>query len=211
MADNRWDSKGTALVLLAGALLCARATALAADSIGLSPAEMARVHVVQRDSMWCWAASVEMLFKAYGLQVGQQHIVRRLYGDSLGGQVRNHGGSVQDVTRALQGGDVDEQGRRYWAMGQFHQGAPTARILQWELAAKHPILVICSLDAGNEWRHITHAMVMVGGDTGAGPDGDSMFQRLTVLDPASRDAVSLPATPLLRRILCYWTVKVQFQ
>ena len=49
---------------------------------GLSAREMSRIAERQEMSNWCWAASVSMLLRRYGLDVPQADIVRTYYQDT---------------------------------------------------------------------------------------------------------------------------------
>jgi hypothetical protein len=48
-------------------------------SVWLDPDRL--VPVLQRRSQWCWAACIEMICQWYGVPLGQESIVQRVYGD----------------------------------------------------------------------------------------------------------------------------------
>jgi hypothetical protein len=195
---------------LMGLLLWASlAVGASAARVGVDPAALRQAYVRQSRSQWCWAACTEMLLRCYGVEVRQSRLVEAMYGSTLEGRARNHAGSVGAITGMLQGSHVDATGRSYSMRAECWNGPPAPRILQWELSAKRPIMVVCSLDPGNAWRQATHAVLLVAGDSTVGTDGYPSFSTLTILDPAGAGMVTVAAPVFLRRVLCYWTVRVQ--
>lgn len=59
---------------------CANTYAGPSCEVGLSPGRWESVYASQRASVWCWAATLEMLFKVYGHNVSQETIVETTYG-----------------------------------------------------------------------------------------------------------------------------------
>lgn len=62
----------------------------------------------QHDTKWCWAATIEMLFKYYGYIVTQEAIVHHTYG-----RLVNKGGTILDMIRMLNGQWTDKFGRKF--------------------------------------------------------------------------------------------------
>lgn len=196
-------------------LAVALAGRLGAQTIGADMAKLNGVYAQQNQSAWCWAACVQMIFQYYGFSLGQRAIVERAYGDYAGGGVRNHGGTVADITKSLAGGGADERGTPYQSMVQFWAHAPTPQVLRWELGARHPILIACAPPPRYAYLGTGHAVLIVAGDFTEDASGYPEFTTLTVRDPspyvrngADPGMVVYPARELLKRIQCYWTVKV---
>jgi hypothetical protein len=50
---------------------------------GLPAASLARMHQQQHASNWCWAASISMVLRRYGVQATQENVVRAHYGSAV--------------------------------------------------------------------------------------------------------------------------------
>src|SRR5690554_5984762 len=67
----------------------------------------------QRNSNWCWAASLQMIFNYYGVGISQEQIVARSYGVDPYGRLPNWTGSFQVITANLNNWNIDNFGRQY--------------------------------------------------------------------------------------------------
>ncbi|WP_084454568.1 C39 family peptidase [Algoriphagus terrigena] len=95
----------------------------------------------QRNSNWCWAASLQMIFNYYGIRITQEQIVARSYGVDPYGQLPNWTGSLQVITANLNNWSVDNSGRNYAVGATLNLGAPTPLYLVQELSAQRPVLI----------------------------------------------------------------------
>lgn len=95
----------------------------------------------QRNSNWCWAASLQMIFNYYGVNITQEQIVARSYGVDPYGQLPNWTGSFQVITANLNNWSVDNSGRSYAVGATLNWGAPTPSYLVQELTAQRPVLI----------------------------------------------------------------------
>jgi hypothetical protein len=95
----------------------------------------------QHNSNWCWAASLQMIFNYYGVNITQEQIVSRSYGTDPNGALPNWTGSLQVITANLNNWNVDNSGRQYAVQAVFYQGAPNPVYLIQELSLQHPILI----------------------------------------------------------------------
>lgn len=75
---------------------------------GLSSASALELHETQKASEWCWAASIAMLLRHYGVHVQQEEVVRAYWGSAT-----NLGVAMSDVTSLLQRTWRDPSGRAY--------------------------------------------------------------------------------------------------
>lgn len=66
----------------------------------------------QRDTLWCWAACIEMVFSYYGLSVSQETIVQQTWG-----AVVNRGVNSFQILANLNRPWVDSTGRAFYATG----------------------------------------------------------------------------------------------
>lgn len=95
----------------------------------------------QRNSQWCWAASLQMIFNFYGVRITQEQIVARTYGTDPSGQLPNWSGSFQAITANLNNWNVDDSGTPYFVQASVNMGAPTPAYLLQELSDQHPVLI----------------------------------------------------------------------
>jgi hypothetical protein len=51
--------------------------------VGMSTAMLDFVAAVQAHDKWCWAASVQAILASYGILIGQDQIVARVYGSPI--------------------------------------------------------------------------------------------------------------------------------
>ncbi|HVZ43451.1 MAG TPA: papain-like cysteine protease family protein [Ramlibacter sp.] len=142
--------------------------------VGLSTAEIQRMTAVQEKSMWCWAASIAMIFRHYGHEVAQAAIVRTSYGTEA-----NLPAATGDVmTRALSRPWVAADGTRFQASVSASDQlarhfAITNDDVVAELAAERPLLVGA----------MGHAVVLVSLHYERGADGQLRIVSGTVIDP----------------------------
>jgi hypothetical protein len=95
----------------------------------------------QHNSNWCWAASLQMIFNYYGINITQEQIVARSYGVDPNGTLPDWTGNWQVITANLNNWSVDNNGRQYMVRAVFNQGPPDPLYLVRELAAGHPVLI----------------------------------------------------------------------
>jgi hypothetical protein len=183
--------------------LVGRAPAL---DLGVDPGVQRAAHVRQTDENWCWAASLEMALRCYGLQVPQREIVRHIYGAILGG-ARDHKGSSEDIVHALDGWTADVKGRPFKAVIEAWQGKPPAQVMRTELAAKRPIILSLNVDPDHPWHHLYHAVVLAGGQCTLWPSGPQ-FYSLSILDPEAYGPFKAGADGYLWSVRGYWTLNV---
>src|SRR6266513_2976234 len=79
----------------------------------------------QKNTNWCWAASLQMVFNYYGVNISQEDIVARSYGTDVTGNLPNWAGSFEVITVNLNNWNVDKSGKQYQVQAVVYQGAPT--------------------------------------------------------------------------------------
>jgi len=164
----------------------------------------------QRNSEWCWAASLQMIFNYYGISITQEQIVARSYGVGPGGSLPNWAGSLQIITTNLNNWSVDNNGRRYVVRASINWGAPSPLFLIQELTAQRPVLIGYKSGPGS-----SHAVVITGCSylqTGNGP----FIQSIIVRDPwpnqeniINSGRVEYPAINLASVIQANWFISIQ--
>lgn len=164
----------------------------------------------QRNSQWCWAASIQMVLAYYGVKVSQEAIVARTFGQGFNGQLPNNPGDARVITANLNTWNVDENGQRYHVVAQFGQGAPPPQLLLQEMAQQHPVIlgVVRGPSGG-------HAMVATAASYTPAAGGATV-QSIIVRDPwpspenqATNGRQEFPAAPLAQSIGNYWIIRVE--
>jgi Papain-like cysteine protease AvrRpt2 len=95
------------------------------------------IAVTQQQDMWCWAATVQMLLGYYGIQLTQEQIVARVYGQPF-----NELGSDDAISASLNGWGRTAQGNHVVVESRVIAGPPAPDILFQELSKGRPVLLI---------------------------------------------------------------------
>jgi hypothetical protein len=90
----------------------------------------------QKQDMWCWAASIQMLLNFYGVAITQEQIVSRVYG-----QPQNQPATDQAISASLNGWGINARGKRFVVRSRVAGGPPTPAVLFRQLSQHHPILL----------------------------------------------------------------------
>ncbi|MBS1501504.1 MAG: C39 family peptidase [Bacteroidetes bacterium] len=97
----------------------------------------------QHNSNWCWAASLQMIFNYYGVNITQEQIVARSYGVDPNGKLPNWTGNWRVITANLNNWSVDNNGRQYIVQAVFNRGPTKPAYLIRQLSQFHPVLIGC--------------------------------------------------------------------
>jgi hypothetical protein len=163
----------------------------------------------QRKSQWCWAASIEMVLRYYGVAITQEQIVRRSYGGDPNGNLPNWAGSFQTITANLNNWSVDNYGEYYEVRASINGGAPTPDILLRQLNAGYP--VIAGYHSGPQ---SGHAVVIIGARYDISNYGP-IIKSVIVLDPwpdteniQNGGWREIPGTEFAQSMQAYWYISV---
>ena len=132
-----------------------------------APAQAGR----QRQSNWCWAASIQMLLNYHGLFVNQEQIVQRIYG----AQVDLPAEPLQ-ILAALSGWAPDARGR-YSAIYASPYTSSGSQLVQ-DLAYRWPIIVGLRNPGGGG-----HAVVLTAVYYSVDQWNNPVFQSVVIRDP----------------------------
>ncbi len=164
----------------------------------------------QRNTNWCWAASLQMIFNYYGVSITQEQIVKRSYGVDPYGNLPNWAGSFPVITANLNNWNVDNKGRQYVVEATLNLGAPTPAYLIQELTAQHPVLI--GYQSGPNSGHAVVITACSYIQTNYGPN----IQSIVVRDPyptpqnvATEGRVEYPGLNLANLIQAHWYIRVQ--
>jgi hypothetical protein len=160
----------------------------------------------QQNSQWCWAASIQMILKYYGVEVSQDEIVQRSYGSDPLGNLPNWPGSWQTITANLNNWGVDDNGSQYVVSAQMGAGPPHPGVLLQELSQEHPVL-LAYMSTPNSG----HAVV----GTAASYTPPGMVNTIVVRDPwpsaqnkLNNGRNEYDGAVLASRMQMYWIIRV---
>jgi len=172
--------------------------------VGISSSQMNYYASAQRNSQWCWAASIQMVLNYYGVAISQEQIVARTYGTDPYGHLPNWAGSIEAITKNLNNWNIDNYGTPYIVMASLNWGAPTPAVLVQELSNGRPVIIGYS----------GHAVVVTAVsfvNSYRGP----IIQSIVVRDPwpsqknvLNSGRVEHPALNLASHIMSYWYIRV---
>jgi hypothetical protein len=164
----------------------------------------------QQKDQWCWAASIQMIFNYYGVNISQDQIVARSYGqDPATGELPDWPGSFQIITQNLNNWSVDNNGIPYTVGASLFWQAPSPVYLIQELTQQRPVLIAYMSGPNTQ-----HAVVITGCSyiqTSNGP----FIQTVIVRDPwpsqeniLNKGRVEYPGINLANSITAHWYVRV---
>lgn len=164
----------------------------------------------QHNSNWCWAASLQMIFNYYHVDITQEQIVRRSYGVDPYGNLPNWTGSFNVITTNLNNWSVDNSGKTYAVTASLNWGAPTPAYLIQELNAQRPVLIGYSSSPTTGHAVVITACSYI--QTVNGP----MIQTIIVRDPfptpeniANRGRVEYPGANFANLMQAHWYIRIQ--
>lgn len=177
--------------------------------VGIPSAQMNFVAAAQKNSQWCWAASIQMVLNYYGVNISQEQIVARTYGVDSYGNLPNWAGTFQAITANLNNWNVDNFGRQYSVGASLNWGAPTPAILLQELSQGRPVIVGYKSGANSG-----HAVVITAVSYAQSPNGP-IIQSIVVRDPwpspqniQTAGRVEYPGSQLASLMQAYWYIRV---
>ncbi len=165
----------------------------------------------QRNSNWCWAASLQMVFNYYGVNITQEQIVARSYGTDQTGNLPNWAGSFNVITANLNNWNADNNGRQYVVAATLNGGAPTPAYLIQELIAQRPVLI------GYQTSQTTGHAVVITACSYIQTDQGPVIQSIIVRDPwpskeiaGTKGRVEYTGITLANLIQAHWYIRVNY-
>lgn len=175
---------------------------------GVSSKKMNYTASTQNNTQWCWAASIQMVLRYYGVYVNQEQIVKRSFGVAPNGKLPNRTASPELITANLNKWGVDNRGQRYRVQATWGRHAPHPDMLIKEMKADRPVII------GYEGEDGGHAVVITAvgiANTNRGP----AIEEIVVRDPwpsrrnvRRKGRVVYPGIDLANRIGDYWFIRV---
>ncbi len=175
---------------------------------GISEDALYELQIKQKESNWCWAASIQMVLNYHGINITQEQIVDKTHGRDELNRLFNATATVQNITTNLNHTGINTAGISYSVKSSGNWGAPTAARLLWELSNDHPII------AGYRTGPYTdHAVVITGAWYEQSTKGP-IVQYLVIQDPNPIDKsvetsgqVTYIANRFARAIKAHWYVR----
>lgn len=128
-------------LLVTSCLLSAPAVAQEPVYVGITAEKFNYFASTQRNSEWCWAASIQMMFNYYGIDISQEQIVARSFNMDPKGKLPNVTGDLKVITENLNNWSIDNEGKAYQVNAKLHYGPPTPAYLVKELANERPVMI----------------------------------------------------------------------
>ena len=125
----------------------------------------------QRQSNWCWAASIQMILNYHGLYVQQEQIVQKIYGDRV-----DRPANSNQILAALSGWLPDTRGR-YSAIQASSYVLSGSQVIQ-DLANKWPLVVGLENPGGGG-----HAVVLTAAKYSVDRFNNPIFHSVVIRDP----------------------------
>lgn len=178
--------------------------------IGIPSEALDVTYSSQRNSMWCWAASIQMVLQYHGIRTVQQDIVARTFGPDAQGNLPNKPGDLKNITANLNNFNVDRAGTTYQVESIFGEGAPPVSLLLDEMDRREPLII-----GYRSGPNMGHAVVVTGAVYSQTPQGP-MIHKIIVRDPwpsdenrATNGRVEYDAREFAPKIQGYWKVRVR--
>ena len=149
---------------------------------------------LQETELWCWAASIEMIFRVAGVPWSQTDIV-----NAVKGFPKLETGSPQEMTLFLNGWGFSYNGQSWRGESKYYSGAMPATILIDEINSGRP--VIMALRTGGM---IEHAVVVYGVLAPPGKPVHSIYY----FDPYTGAKDAIPGSAVKSIVTHSWTAKI---
>lgn len=157
---------------------------------------------------WCWAASIQMVYNYYGININQLDIVARTFGVDQQGNLINSAASNQQISNSLVGG-IDRNGTNFQVTSRYYPGVPIPSELIKELNNQHPVII-----AHRSSPTTGHAVVLTACEYIATPTGP-IITKLIVRDPwpdqnniRNKGRIEYTGTDLVSRITGFWIIRI---
>lgn len=192
-----------AIILVLGLYLAK--SSHATMSAGIPSNVFDNVYATQSNPHWCWAASIQMVLRYYGVNITQEDIVRRSFGTDPYGYLPDFSGNIQIVTQNLNNWSIDNSGNSYIVSALVFAGAPPPIDLYNEIVSQHPVIIGYQSSVSSQ-----HAVVATAITYDMYYNGP-LISTITVRDPwpTSGGRIEYPAAPFASLITNYWVVRAQ--
>lgn len=177
--------------------------------VGIPSEQLNYIASSQQNSQWCWAASIQMVFGYYGVNITQSQIVSRTYGTDYWGNLPDWPASFQTIHANLNNWSIDNNGQYYEVSAEMGMGTPTPAFLVEELTNGRPLILGYNTGQGG------HAVVVTALSyypTVYGPQ----VQTIIVRDPwpsynniQTLGRIEYDALSLATNTQAYWSIRIK--
>lgn len=133
---------------------------------GLPTPIASTISAYQQASQWCWAASISMVFRHYGLNISQPEIVRQAWGGIV-----DLPGTAQEIAASLNRTWTDANGDKWRVSSDTYRTEPA--VAAQDLVANRPLII----------GTMGHAMVLTALTYDRDPSSNGNVTLATVRDP----------------------------
>ena len=179
--------------------------------IGLKTDHLNKRWTTQRQPMWCWAASIQMVLQMHGVDISQEKIVHRAFGSDRWGNLPNKPGGLDAMTSSLNYQGTDRTGRKFRVTSMLIPGAPSSATLIRELSNGNPILF-----SYKSRPNMNHAVVCTAVKVVPGSN-PKQIESIVVRDPwpsekhiRHKGRLEYNAWPLVQKATAHWITRVEF-
>jgi hypothetical protein len=124
----------------------------------------------QEDSLWCWAASIEMVLDYHGLTVPQESVVERIYGSKI-----NRTGDPRQILTALSGLAPNKEGGASQIYAEGYTGLYPYFVT--DLINEYPLII------GLNFGSYSHAVVLTAVAYSMNANGQPVPASVVIRDP----------------------------
>lgn len=176
--------------------------------VGIPGTKLNYISATQEKAHWCWAASIQMVLNYYDIDITQQQIVKRTYGNDMFGDLPDWAASIETIHSNLNNWSVDNKGKTYIVNAQYGNGAPEPFFLIEELSNQRPVIIGYQSEFGG------HAVVVTAlsyYESALGP----VVRSIIVRDPlpgnceaGKKGRIEYEASSFANRIIAHWFIRV---
>lgn len=173
--------------------------------LGINNEKMSTVFSPQKNTNWCWAANVQMIFNYFGFHKDQQSIVRSVYGSDKDGTLPDYRASDGQITQLLKASDIDNDGNVCSIVPNYNGGFPADSVIVNNLNLQCPIVF-----AYYNVPKIGHVCLLTGINYVIDVNGKMEILDLVLADPEVKEdngRVVWRKNELFEKKKCFWTVK----
>jgi hypothetical protein len=174
--------------------------------LGINNDKMSTVFSPQKNSNWCWAANVQMIFNYFGFPKDQQSIVRSVYDSDKDGVLPDYRASDGQITQLLKMSNTDNNGNVCSIVPNYNGGFPDDSVIVSNLNLQCPIVF-----AYYNVPKIGHVCLLTGINYVIDIKGKMEILDLVLADPEVKEnngRVVWRKNVLFEKKKCFWTVKL---
>ena len=152
----------------------------------------------QQNSLWCWAACIQLCLNRKDIKIDQPEIVAKVKG-----YVKSETASEAEIVKFLNQWGIDRSGEPWIARCVYAQGAPNPANLVAHVASGEPVII--SYKTGPMMGHVVVISQVHYKETESGP----LIQGIVVFDPWSGQLQTVMGNAVATATTGNWFVTVR--